>query len=599
MLKRATWPALIAGLGLVAVLSNPPRATADTPGDSTAERGGGSPAEITARLDAALEGLWEAEEVRPAGPADDAEFLRRVSLDVAGVIPDEASVRAFLSDRDRDKRAAKIRELIGGPGYSRTMATRWAYLLVGRDYLIRSTNIAMRQRSDPAAMSEGAMDGGMTGGADAAPDTYDGPVPPLVGWLEGQLEANTPWDEVVRELIAAEGTAVTNPATHFTIAHLRSGGAEEMAGVTARLFQGVQIQCAQCHDHPYTDWTQNDFYGVAAFFARARVRRTPPPEGSDRKRGPFRVTERGDAQIRLPAPDGQRGRLVLPRYLTGDVPNPTAGARRSALADMMTAEDNPYFARAIVNRTWGQLFGRGLLEPVDDLEQTGGALGDILDMLAADFRASGYDLQRLVEVIVSSRAYQLSSGGDPEDGNDQLALFARARMRALSAEQLFYSVYQATGVEDVAAANPRQRQRLERAKFAMLRQFLQTFGDDEAQEVVEEGTIPQALLLLNGPLSNDAVAPRRGHPLYEQLLAQGDMAQRVETLYLRTLGRLPTRTEARKVVAYLNAAAAGDSAAGGQPRRGRRQAQAVGERAQAYADVVWALLNSSEFSLNH
>lgn len=299
--------------------------------------------------------------------------------------------------------------------------------------------------------------------------------------------------------------------------------------------------------------------------------------------------DRDNGQIRIPAPPGETGRMVLPRFLTGEVIRPGGGVdRREELARLMTAPTNPYFARAMVNRVWSFFFGRGIISPVDDLETKDYPHPAVLDLLVRDFKQSGHDMRRLCEVILSTRAYQLSSSGPSSASDDdlreaQLSLFARAPLRSLSAEQLFYSVLSATGAEDVRTNDRRARARLERLKLGLLRKFIQTFGDDEGEEVVEEGTIPQALLLLNGPLTNDAIRPRANHPVYERLFRMKSHDERIETIYLRVLGRMPTADERGALRDLLSS----------------DDARAAAGQAQAYADIYWALLNSSEFTFNH
>jgi hypothetical protein len=541
-----------------------------------------TPAQVAAEVDRLMAEGWRAAKVEPRPLASDAEWLRRASLDTTGVIADEEVVRAFLASDAPDKRARAIESMLASDGYARSMGLRWAYLLVGREFLLKS--MQYRQAEMMMERRQERMNGGAMEGDD---DTgYDGPVPPLVGWLEEKLGANVPFDQVVRELISATGSANENPAVHYVLKHARGNqeAAAELAGHSMRVFQGLQIQCAQCHDHPYTAWKQQDFYGIAAFFSRAQARRLPPPEGSDKKNGPYEVRDRNEGQIRIPAPPGETGRLVLPRFHSGEVIRPGAGVdRRAELARLITSTSNPLFARAVVNRIWSFYFARGIVSPVDDLETKEYPHPQVLALLERDFRQSGHDLRRLCQVILLTHAYQLTSSG-PEEGRDaQLALFARAPLRTMSAEQLFYSVLGATGAEDVRSRDAGQRRRVERMKANLLKKFLTTFGDDEGQEVVEEGTIPQALMLLNGPLTNDAVRPRPGHPLYERLFRMRSADERIETIYLRTLGRMPEPAE-RGALRELLASDEARTAAG---------------QAQAYADIYWALLNSAEFGFNH
>lgn len=545
-----------------------------------------TPAQVAAEVDRLMAEGWKAAKVQPRPPASDAEWLRRASLDVTGVIADEEVVRAFLASEAADKRERAIQSMLASDGYARSMGLRWAYLLVGREFLLRS----MQYRAAEMMMErrQQRMDRADGGGEamDDEPSSHEGPVPPLVGWLEQKLATNVPFDQVVRELISATGVADENPAVHYVLKHARGNqeAAAELAGHSMRIFQGLQLQCAQCHDHPYTQWKQQDFYGIAAFFSRVQARRLPAPEGSEQKNGPFEVRDRNDGQIRIPAPPGETGRLVLPRFHTGEVARPGAGVdRRAELARMITATTNPLFARAIVNRVWSFFFARGIIHPVDDLETTDHPHPQVLALLERDFRQSGHDLRRLCEVILRTRAHQLGSAG-PEEGRDaELAAFARAPLRTMTAEQLFYSVLSATGAEDVRSRDAGQRRRVERMKANLLKKFVTTFGDDEGQEVVEEGTIPQALMLLNGPLTNEAVRPRPGHAVYERLFRMRSADERIETIYLRTLGRMPDASERAALRELL----------------GTDEARGAAGQAQAYADIYWALLNSAEFGFNH
>lgn len=542
------------------------------------------PAEVAKQVDKVLQAVWKAEGIEPAKRASDGEYLRRLSLDLTGAIPREDRVRQFLLERGADKRTRLLQELLARRTTARFTSLRWAYVMVNRETLFRG--LAINQLIKQMNQAKGAMSGeGMAGGtmtdgeAEGMDDLdLDRPVPPLVEWLEERWVEGTPWSEVARDLIAADGELANTPQGQYMF-QFRQGKAAEAAGSVVRVFQGIQIQCAQCHDHPYTEWSQEDFWGVAAFFGRMQIRRV---SARDERPPRFGIDERPGGQIRMPAPEGERGRMALPRYLDGSVIPPGGGVhRRQEVAKLITADENPYFAKAMVNRVWSFYFGDGIVGPVDDLESTQSVSPELLDLLAADFKASGYDMRRLTEIVLSTQAYGLSSAGPEEARAQQIAAFARAPMRSLTAEQLLFSVLEATGVEDIESSDPRVQRRLARQRFQLLRQFIQTFGDDEGQEVVDQGTIPQALLMLNGPLSNDAVRARPNHPLYKRLFAMTDVDDRIDTIYLRTLSRLPSKKE-RKVVKTLF-----------------KENTKAKQQAQVYADVIWALLNSSEFAYTH
>jgi len=539
-------------------------------------------AEVSARLDQLLAAEWARLGVTPAAPASDAEFLRRASLDLSGVIPSEDAARAFLADPSPTRRAHLVERLLDSPAHARSMAARWSALLVGRAYELQALGVKERQERARGRLMAAAPED------DELPDE----ALTLGDWLEERIAQNVGWDRVARELIAAKGTVTDAPAAHYALRHLRGGKPEELAGHVMRVFQALPIQCAQCHDHPYAQWTQRQFYGVAAFLARTRAGRSPPSAqmiaaaraaGRDptKVQGAFQVVDRPAGQARIPAAPGQVGPLILPRFLTGEVIHPGAGVdRRGALADLVTGPGNPWFARAIANRAWSFLFGRGLLEPVDDLNDEDGPLPPALLLLADDLRRSGHDMRRLYTVIAGTRAYGLSSAGPADGRGAQVEAFARAALRPLSAEQLYDSVLEATGALGIRAGARGDLRRLQRRKLELLRQFVRTFGDDEGDEAVEEGTIPQALMRLNGPLTNEAVRPRPGHPVYDRLFRTPDLDQRIDGITLRTLGRYATDAERALLREQL------------APRP-------AAELAEAYADVFWALLNSSEFNFNH
>ncbi len=545
-----------------------------------------SPDAVASEVDRLLGAAWREAGIKPRKQASDAELLRRLSLDLSGVIPSEESARSYLLSKKSKKYQAKVGELLKGSAYARTQALRWAYLLVGRDYLIRSKNMSAvkkMQKRRARLMGGGSMqDEGVYAGEEAHS---------LDEWLAARFRENTSWDDVAKALITANGTVDTNPAAYYMLRYSRDGKAPEVTGNVFRVFQGLQIQCAQCHDHPYDDdFSQRDFWSLAAFFSRTAARRTPPtPEqikrrGKDKARGPFRVFDRPNGQARMPAPPGETGSLVLPRFLEGQVINPGAGVdRRAKVAELITDSKNAYFAKATVNRVWSQFFGRGLINPVDEVGEPS-LVPAVMTLLEMDFRASGYDMQRLIRLIVSTKAYARTSEGSEESKEQELELFARAPLRSLSAEQLFYSVLSATGVEEVRRGSRGAMRRLERMKYGLLRQFVRTFGtDDEEGETIDEGTIPEALMLLNGPLTNDAIRPRVGHPVYDRLFAMKDVDEQIKTIYVRVLGRTPTRSERNTVRKYFAATKGLGPTA----------------RAQAYADVFWALINSSEFNLIH
>ncbi|HET6584217.1 MAG TPA: DUF1553 domain-containing protein, partial [Nannocystaceae bacterium] len=359
----------------------------------------------------------------------------------------------------------------------------------------------------------------------------------------------------------------------FLFAHGRKGRTPVLAGETARVFLGASIACAQCHDHPDDpSFTQRDFYGVVAFFARTRIR--PVRQDGiavnivDRRRGEARMPRAGDA------PDQPTGAVVEPRWYGTPIATDDPRGRRRALADTIVRDDA--FARAYVNRTWAELLGHGWIEPVDALPRTG-APPAVLAALARDLVASDYDVDALLRSIVLSTAYARSSSSDGTDSEiaARVAAFAQADVRPLGPEPLLRSLAVVAGV---GAEDPSELGELLRRKRAALRELRFAFADDEGAPDGEEASVPQALLLQNGQLVAQAVRLRRGRALGRVLAEIEDPSAKIDALVRRTFARDPTDAERERVLAI------------------------VGDRADdpsAYEDVLAALVLSSEFLTNH
>jgi hypothetical protein len=479
----------------------------------------GPPADLTARIDARLTGAWAAAKVEPAGPADDATFLRRASLDLIGRVPTVAEVRAFLADPAPDRRARLVDRLLASPAHDRHMATVWR-----RAWLPQADAPAF------ARLADGFED-----------------------WVELRLRDRVPYDRIAREAITRvveEGVGVS-PAAFRTAAEHKP---ENLAANVSRAFLGVNLDCAQCHDHPFARWTRDQFWETAAFFARP----TPLPGRN--------------AALVVAVPGA--GRTVGPRLLT-DTPLawPAAATSRDTgpelLAAWVTAADNPFFARNVANRVWAQLFGTGLVDPLDDLGGTEPpSHPELLDELAAGFAAGGFDLKALTRAVVLTRAYQLSSDA-PAGRVPPPRAFARAAVRGLSGEQLYDSIRTAAGFPAGGDGLGGSRGSGERKRFAV--QF------QAEREALAERSVVQVLALMNGPVT----AAAAGGPVLAAADAPFlDAGGRVEVLFLATLGRPPTTAEAAPLVAHVERAGTA----------GRRR---------ALADAFWALVNTAEFGSNH
>jgi len=547
------------GLAIAAALgSAPARAGADD-GEALL-----AAAALSRTIDREVDAALAAEGLRPTAPSDDAEFLRRVTLDVLGVPPTEAEVRAFLASKDPDKRAARVEALLRHPLYGEHLGERWERLLV--------QGIRRYRLLDQGALRD---------------------------WLAKGFQEGRGMDAVTREILTATGNVLEVPPVAYTVRFRDGGIPADIAGTTSRLFLGVQIQCAQCHDHPYEPWKQGDFASFAAFFNLVQPR---PADPMDPRAG-FVVEDPDPRRLARARGRGGEGADIRgavraePRFLDGKSWGDAEGTtRRAALADWITARGNPWFARAMANRVWAWYLGRGLVNPVDDFRSDNPPSHPaLLDALAVGFTDSGYDLRFLVRAITGSRAYQRTSRLPEEAPGDDVALrrfdrlYGRGPLKALTADQVFDSVLRVTGMDD--AMRSRNRNEIERAKRFLLDQFTSEADDDEGNTAEQwAGTIPQGLLLMNGTLTQmgtrgggpagrgDRIgALARENSLHRILDETKDTGARVERIYVTLLGRRPTEREAAEAAAF---AARGDATRG-------------------WEDLFWALLNSSEFMSNH
>lgn len=489
---------------------------------------------IAARIDRALAERWEQTGVEPVAFAEDGEFLRRASIDLIGKIPTAAEARDFLDDPRPNKRAALVERLLDSPAYVRRAAELWREVLLPE-----------AETEDQARLAAGGLE----------------------AWLRRQVVQEAGYDRIVRAILTAElgamadGIAVnatsgvgSTPAAYYLA---KGRQPEDLAAGASRVFLGIRLECAQCHDHPFASWKREEFWSFAAFFAGVQ----PTPDAGS----PGTMARSPAARRELTIPG--TGQVVEASHLDGTelAWRPRADARE-LLADWMTAPENPYFARAVVNRVWARLFGVGLIEPVDDLDSGADPmLGGLLDELAVAFRSSGYDLKFLIRVLTATRAYNLSSEAPP--GADfPPPDFACMPVRGLSPGQLFDSLARATGVNGEA----------HRARV------LELFANREERPTEAQSTILQALTLMNGSFVATATGPETGDML--GAIAEApflDSDGRIEALFLTTLTRRPRPDEREELVRYVDR--------GSTPEA----------RAAALADVFWAILNGPEFRFNH
>lgn len=520
------------GEGVAAVKSATPKQARKS---STGSRG---VAALVKLIDADIDEGLKKEKASLSPQTDDAEFLRRVYLDFTGRIPTIDQARAFLDSKSPKKRAELIDELLESPNFSNQLATEWSRLITAEE-----------------------------------PGLRDG----LEKWLAKEFQSKRPWNEIVREMLLAVGKG---PETAFIMSNVENKmpQPEKLTGSAARLFLGVQLQCAECHNHPFTSLKQTDFWGLAAFFAKTKVATkatpmgvaeisVPTPKGKEKIAG---------AAIVIPTSAGRAaGKIVGAKFLMGDSPALDAdSAFRPALADWMTAAKNPYLAPAFVNRVWAHLFGVGLVNPIDDLnEDNPPSHPEILDALADEFRASNFDVRRLFRIIASTNAYQRGSR-KPTTGEDREIPYARMRLKVMSAESLYDSLVLATGMPAIkiqlsgpAAGGGRATAPVKDPREKFVR-FFSTRDNDSYSTDFTHG-IPQALSLMNDPVFN------QGSPLLEKFRKESETTL-LENLYLATLARRPSPEEIALVRDFLAK----------QP-----------DPARGYIHVQWSLLNSPEFIL--
>lgn len=471
--------------------------------------------------------------IPPSGLADDSTFLRRVYLDTIGTLPTAAEAREFLADQRADKRARVIDRLLERPEYADFWAMKWSDLLrVDRD----------------AIGPQGAV--------------------AITRWLRRQFRDNTPYDQFARRIVAARGSSTGETPSAFFKA---LDNPEALARSVSQLFLGVRIECAQCHHHPSERWGQPDYFGLAGFFTGVGRKQLPTGAVSV-------VTEAGKdlENPRTKKPEPTRALGAAPAQFN------EGQDRRDVFAGWMTEAGNPFFAKAIANRLWAHYFGRGLVEPLDDLRATNPASNEpLLEALAEHLKGARYDLKAFTRLLLNSRAYQLAGATEANRADEQN--FSHAMPKALPAEVLLDAICQVTGVSEKFPGVPEGTRAVQLWDNRMPSYFLRLFGRPVRVSVCEcergnEPSIAQALHLMNAPEINDKIRSRIGVARRLADSGAGDEAVVLE-LYLACLAR-PPRPDEREAMAALFRQA-------GKDRRG------------AVEDALWALMNTREFVYNH
>lgn len=473
--------------------------------------------------------------MRPSEVCDDATFLRRVFIDVVGGLPERAELDAFLEDDSPDKRLKLIDSLLARKAFVELWVMKWAELLQ-----IRTTINQFSYKS----------------------------VVLYYSWLQDRLSKNVPIDRIVRELLAASGGTFANPATNY---YELEKNKLKLAENCAQVFMGMRLQCAQCHNHPFDRWTMNDYYGFAAFFSQVGRKNGEDP----RERIIF---DAAGGKTEHPVTKND----VPPSFLGGGPADTQGKDRRAVLAEWLTKPDNPYFARNLANIIWAHFFGRGIVEPVDDVRVSNPPSNpELLDALQAKLIEYKFDFRRLVRDICGSRTYQLSGRSNDTNALDERN-FSKAAIRRIRAEVLLDCISDVTDTKDKFRGLPEGARAVQIADGNTTSYFLTTFGRATREtvcscEVVMQPNLSQALHLLNGETVHSKI--KQGGVV--ATLAKGQTPEGAVTeLYLRCFQRPPGAQELADVVSRVNSAP---------------QAQ----RAQILEDVFWALLNSKEFVFNH
>jgi Protein of unknown function (DUF1549)/Protein of unknown function (DUF1553) len=473
--------------------------------------------------------------IAPSGQCDDEAFLRRSTIDIVGLPPSLEEYNRFMASTDPAKRSKWINELLERKEFSEIWVSKWAELL--------------QVRTDPTKnVSQKAM------------FLY-------YNWLVDKLSKNMPMDEMVQELLGASGGTFKNAATNF---YQITNETLPLTENVAQVFMGIRVQCAQCHNHPFDRWTQNDYYSFAAFFAQIGRK-----QGEDYRE--TIVFNSGGGEVNHPV----GGRVMPPKFLGGETPNVAGKDRRVVLAKWLASSQNPWFATSFANRVWAHFLGAGIVEQVDDFRVSNPASNpELLDALGKHFTDTKYDLKALVRDICNSRTYQRTTQRNASNAGDERN-FAHALVRRIKAENLLDTISAVTDTKDKFDGLPVGARAVQIADGTRSTYFLKTFGRATREtpcscEVKMEPTLSQALHLLNGGTVNDKI--KQGGLLPKLMATKKFPEERISELYIRALTRKPTREELAKIVPLLTQSK---------------------DQAQALDDIFWALLNSREFLFNH
>ena len=480
--------------------------------------------------------------IPPSELCSDTDFIRRAFLDVCGILPSAEEVKAFLASKDLNKRAKLVDALLERPEYADFWTLKWSDVFRSNRKTLQVKGVYVFQQ-----------------------------------WLRGHIDRNDGFDEIVKELLTADGSTFANPpANYYRVAK----DPQNLAETTAQLFFGIRMQCAKCHNHPFERWTQDDYYSMAAFFARVRQKKDTLEPGAN-PQTPGAEFIYGDRSGEATQP--RTGKVMPPKFMGGAVPViPPGKDRREVLADWIVSPENPFFAKSTVNRIWYHLNGKGIVDPVDDFRDSNPSANDeLLDALAKDFIASKYNVKHLIKVIMTSRTYQLSWQANDFNREDS-KYFSHATTKLLSAEQLLDAICTTTDVPEKFPGMPLGTRAIQLPDGDANHPFLKTFGQPARELACEceresDSNLAQALQLINGPTVNDKMrnANNRIGKLMAKKLSDSEM---VTELYLATLSRPPSDKETQLILNHISH---------------------FSDKRKAWEDVNWSLINVKEFLFRH
>lgn len=488
-------------------------------------------------IDACIQKKLNKLRIIPAELCSDEVFLRRVYIDIIGKIPTPQQLATFLQDKSEDKRATLIDSLLSQPEFNDIWVMKWAELLQIRTFNNEVSYKAVILYHD---------------------------------WLRKQFVSNRPFNLIVKDILNARGGTFSNPPTNFYQVERDN---LKLSENVAQVFMGTRLQCAQCHNHPFDQWTMEDYYGFAAFFAEVKRKKAEDPREQ--------IIFDGKGEIKHPVTNA----TVAPKFLgAGTTPKKENNKLREMMADWLTAPENPWFAKNVSNIIWEHFLGRGIVHPVDDVRISNPPSNpELLEALAQKFTNDNYDFRSLVRDICNSNTYQRSTQTNASNQNDQRN-FSRAIPRRMRAEVLLDVISQATNTQNKFKGLPRGAKAVSIADGNTSTYFLNTFGRSTRKtvcscEVKLEPNLSQALHLLNGESVNAKIAQGK---VVEELIKSGASDEElIHQLYLRCLSRPPLDKETQQLMSYF------DGLDGEQARR------------ELHQDIFWSLLNSKEFIFTH